>query len=363
MSYIGKIFRHWVDSTSPKRHFTLHIIIVTVLLVGGMIIYFVEGISTQNALSEQMLHREQVIAVSGATSIGDFLNGSGRTLSVFAAKEAPNVSNASVLNKDMAGLLNTWSSVPIVAITYVDKGGIIKNDVNRLGAPELGVNVSDRTYFQWLQSANSGSYYVGSPIISRLGQTKGTYIVPLAASVFKNGEFNGTFVAVISLDSLVEKYSTPLKISDQTEVALLNTRGDFISSSIPNLEGENYMKIIYGVNFPDKNKVLEELTKEFNGPNTEGKLDLSFPDISSNGKIKRFLLAYSVIRVDKEKSWTVVIVTPATDAYLFAGPFYKDQIVFFTYLVAVITLLSIAGVTSYRIQERRYRRDVKRGQK
>lgn len=337
--------------TVDKKPIYVHLVCLVLTIAVGAAIYFIEGHSTQEVLAEQMLHREQVIVRSGAQNLFNFMSGVGRGLAVTAstnrAKEGSNESLKSVLRD----YVRTWDGTPVISVTYLDKNGIAKINANRREVNDVDTDLADRDYYLWAKDALPGSFQIGRPVISRLGITKDEFVVPIAAPVYTTeGEFNGVLASVIYLDSMVEMFSEPLKISDNTTVHLLNSQGDFVFSGIKDLEGKDISEIFGKAEFQGKDNILKTFIEEFASANTEGKFDLVFPDILNGGKMTRNLLAYSSFKVDEGRSWTLIISTPANDAFLFTGPFYRDQIYSFVFIIIVAISFTIFGVTSKRLK-------------
>lgn len=88
---------------------------------------FFNKISRDN-LSEQIQHRQQLGARSGAKSIGSFLRGVGRSLLVLSA-------DPSQLRLDR--FVDSWKEVVVAGVVSVDKNGNVIAAANRENKTEL----------------------------------------------------------------------------------------------------------------------------------------------------------------------------------------------------------------------------------
>lgn len=347
---MSRLFWHFVDVVN-RRHFLIHLLLVIIALSVGIFIYFNQGISTQNALAEQVLHRQQVTARAGALSLEQFLNDFGKSLSIIARDESVIDPDQVKTTSDLKTFVDTWVSSSTIntinSISFLNTKGVVIYNYNTGGLTNyIGEDFSDREYFKWAVVAKKGDYYIGSPVIAKTGISAGSYIIPFSSPVIgTDGKFKGALITSIKIENIVEKYSYPLKISNDSAVFLLDSRGDFVFSPIPNLIGTNFEKVF--------GNIESKLTNEFDTTKSEGKLDVTMPNLLKDGAMTRFLLAYSVINLRPGVSWPLIILTPASDAFLFAGPFYQDQIVSLFYTIVVVIVFSIVGLTSYRIRERR----------
>jgi hypothetical protein len=77
------------------------------------------------------------------------------------------------------------------------------------------------------------------------------------------------------------------------------------------------------------------------------------PDIDTGGEVVRSLIAYSEVNVGVSTSfpWYLVVSTPASDAFLFTGVFYTDQLMSLIYFIIVILAFSIIGTASGRYKK------------
>ena len=314
----------------------------------GIAFYYGFGSSARTALIEQMLHREQVIARSGANSIESFFLLSGRSLSSLAQdKKLPGRDQET--QKALEEFMAVWKDSPIPGVVLVDEKGIVRFNANIYNKPDVGATVKDRDYFTWAKTAKEKEVYFGTPVISRVGASEGEYIVPVASPLISDGQFKGVLTAAVILSQLTNDYLQPLKISDQTEVYILDSQGVFISA----LDGELIGKNVY--QYLDENPflgsaVLKEEFKKRVAEKGEGKLQVAWLDTKGNSNIfSRKLLAYSPFSLGKQ-SFFLAIVTPVDDALVYIGPIYMRQNVGFviSFLAVLMVVVRLAKIYAYK---------------
>lgn len=344
------MLKKWIEVVA-RRNFAVSVSLMVFVIGIGVGIYYLGGISTQKSLADQMLHRQQLIARSGAFAFHNFTSGVGRSLATFATSDEVMGGDDSVIEEEMLSLLSRWQGTPVFGIIFVNEDGVVTANVNTRSEPQIGVDMSDRDYYKWSLNANSGTYHISRPIVSRSGASAGNYIIPITSPVYhENGEYKGAIVVVMYVESVVKIFLSPLKTSDSTTAYLLNAQGEFVFSSTPDLNGKKITDLFNEVNFPGKKIVLDNFVEEFNSDKREGKFDTFLPDTNGDGSLKRFLIAYSTFDVDTDRSWTLILVTPAAEAFLFSGPFYRDQIVSLIYLILVAVSFAVLSITSARVR-------------
>ena len=346
---MNKILHKWMKIVSHNPLAT-YLFFMTLSITIGVVFYFWKGVTTQNAMAEQLLHRQQIIARAGALSTSSFLNNLGRVVAVHASRSVFLSESTDAKNADLRSFMSEWMDTPVNGIIMVNSSGIAVASSNRVLDPKNPTNFADRKFFTWAKlNAMPGQYYIGEPVIARIGLLTGKYIVPVASPVFdKNGDFKGVLVASVSVDKLVSTFANPLKISENTMIFVVDDNANFIFSSVPSLTGKSITSVFEGVNFPGKDSAITLIYKHL--PNgDEGKLDLTLPNIYQDKKMTRYLVAYSKLNLDQNK-WSFAVVSPADEAFLFTGPFYKDQIVSLVYLIVVVVGFSIIGITSARLR-------------
>lgn len=325
----------------------MYSILVITTLVIGIFIYFKQGEKTQSAMAEQMLHREQLLSRSGALSLNNFTQIISDQVSAGSLDPAIESLDPQLSQTHLEIFLSGWENGPVSGVILTDANGDVIYGVDRHGPAGKGISVADRKYFIWAKTAKEGSVFIGEPIVSKIGFTTGMFIIPIASPVIKNGQFNGVFVASFLIDEATRQFLDPLKISNNTRIYLADKSGVILSASIQSLVGTNYYDYIKKLGGSEN--VPIQIFNDAVLSNKEGKIDMYLPDESKNDSLSRFLIAYSPVGIGTV-NWVVVISNPADDAFLFTGPFYKDQIISLTFLIIVTLIFSIIGITSYRIE-------------
>lgn len=332
----------------------VQVIFLTIAITFGVIVYYYRDVTTKNALASQLLHRQQVIARSGAISLTGFTNSIGRSLRVMAKTTDLTSGQKSRIDEQLAAFVNSWYDTPVRGISFTNKDGVVVSNKNRAGIEQVGQDVSDRQYFIWGREAPESDYFIGSPVVSRFGETKGNYVVPVATPIYgKDGEFAGVLTAVMDLRAMVTWYSEPLKISDKTNVYLINPKGEFVFSSVPKLQGTSVAGLFGDIDFPGKDKMVNYFLQKIKSTDPEGKADLVLPDMENGGTLTRYLASYSRVRLDSGEQWTLVVVTPASDAFLFIAPFHRNQTTAFVYMLAITLISTLIGITTCRVKHLR----------
>ena len=222
------------------------------ILAAGLAIsfYLMLGRGAAAALTEQLLHREQVITRSGAKYLESYFAVVSRSVVVLANSEdlkEQGTNTHTLLNK----FIDTWTDTSFVGVLVADSEGIVQYTGNRARISSQGESVRDREYFNWALDAKEWDVKVFSPVISRLGETRGKYIIPIAAPILDGGgSFKGVATAAVLISDLAHDYVAPLQISDQTRSYLVAENGEVWFGSGGDLVGKN---------------VLDELTGSFLG--------------------------------------------------------------------------------------------------
>lgn len=336
-----------------KSYNSIFVLTGLLIIFFSVILYSFLGKGAADALIEQMLHREQVVARAGAISLNLFMN-SFRDQALTHSLSSSIVSLDSGAQKDLEIFMDKWKDTPVSGTIIVDKKGVVKFGQDRYGATGQGINVSEREYFIWAKTANLGNVKIVEPYQSKIGFTDGRYVISAVVPLFKNGEFNGAFVTGFLLDEAKEQFLDPLNISEKTRTYLIDQNGVILSGPIKKLIGVNYLDYLLKSNIP-LSEVLVEKFKDVLKSQKENKLDIILPDENKNGGLTRYLIATSPVAVG-DQNWTLAVATPVTDALEFLSPFYfKDLgiagLAILGFLVIIIRISKIKGHTEGVVEE------------
>ncbi len=266
-----------------------------------------------STLAEQTLYQEEIAAKVGSKSISLFVENLGFQISVFATRisivspDPVNTPNA------LKNFVNGMEETPLTGIMLADSQGNVLYGFERQGRFGNGEDVSGREYFKWAKGAKAGDVFIGDPITSILGLSKGQYIVPLATPVIKGGQFGGVLVAPFFVESLTTKYMDQLKINSNTRVYLIDENGTIIVSPFENLLSTNYFDYIERLN------VKADVLRLALASKKSGTIDMELPDETKEGALTRFLIGYAPIEVEKTH-WLLAIATPASNALASLAP-------------------------------------------
>src|SRR3989344_5103424 len=190
------------------------------LLVGlGIYLFLVLARGAKSTLTEQLLKRRLTVARAEASNLTSYFQQFGDSIKVFAHLCSIERRDASTVQDMDTFVEQRRESGLIGGIVLTDKNGIVSFNSNVSGTRDIGIDLSDRDYFVWAKDqSEDGEYFVGQPVVSRLGATKGEMIVPVVASVYQDSVFTGVVVAAVKLQPLAERFLGMLKISDTTDV-------------------------------------------------------------------------------------------------------------------------------------------------
>jgi hypothetical protein len=269
------------------------------------------GSGSTKSVIEQMLHREQVITRSGARSISGFIDMSSKSLLTLADQE-------NVTDQELKEFIDNFKDTPITGVIKTDNQGKIISAFSNTENLSSGGDISDRDYFQSIKKNPSQKIIIGKPSVSKVIGANQTVKIPITTPIIKNNQFKGVFSISISVPLLTNDYLDSLKISNQTDIILLDKDGYFLSSVHPEIIGQNISEYVEKHPFLG-DKIVVSIIQEKLKQNDEQKLDMVIPNLFT-GKITRTLIASSPINFDNNK-WVLVITTPVDDALIFISPF------------------------------------------
>ena len=303
-----------------KKSKRIFFILVAVLTLAATLVYLRLSAISQKALVEQILHREQVISRAGARAMEVFVKDLQSSIAALADDPTP-----VKLQKFVAGS----QPGPVAGVIITDSEGKVKLSVNREAVPlEPGTSVANHDYFAWAKTASSGEVDLGQPIVSKVGASKGKYILPVSTPIVKAGQFQGVLTVAVLLEDLTSRYLEPLKLSEETRIYLLNPEGVILSK-----DGEQ--------------SIAEGLNQAL-AAGKEQKLDLVLADEQRAGRLTRFLIAAAPIEL-KNCHWLLAVISPVEEAHLFSVPFRQSFSWALILFLLIIFILSIFGILYTKI--------------
>lgn len=303
----------------------------------GIIIYILMGKGAVSMLSEQMLHREQVITRAGSSSIRSFIGSLGRSMVTSLINYDGNSS------KLTSNFVSEWFNTPVFSALTVDKKGMVDvlyEKANLFISNETPIKVDDRDYFIWAKNAKQSEVFISSLIYPRSGTVQNSYLLTLSTPIFKDGSFDGIFVATVLLNDLTKSYLNDMKISDATEIYVIANNGNIIySDKFEELVGKNVFAYLGDNSFLGSKYIKAEVQKALESKK-EGKTRIVYPKSDKEGLSER-LIAYAPIDLANDQLWYLVVSTPLEDALIFMAPFYTRQIILTSLIFVAILIYSV----------------------
>lgn len=344
-----KIPRHVTDTykffTSSKGAI-FYALVLLVFLAG--LFYFLLGRGAASDLIDQTLQRQKVVVEAGSTSIINFFDLHGKSLTVLA--DDPRVKEASDIQAALEDFIQAWIKTPIAEVIYADEEGIVQYVANVEGEDGVGNDVSDRGYFVNLKDSQEGEVFIGDPIRARFGVKEGSFLIPVATPVFdNNGNFEGVIASAVVVSDFTDQYLAPMKITQSSDLYLLNKDGTFLYS--PNEEdiGENILTYTEDNPFLGSDFVREDLQKRLESGET-GVIDAIAPKNPPDPRpLKRQLVSYAPVNLNGQE-WILALRISADDALAFVTPLYVRQIVVFVvvYFALLFFAVRIAKISGFR---------------
>ena len=265
------------------------------------------GKGTETAATSQLLERDKIVARAASSNIASFFQVFGDSLAVLSNLDSMERRDGSTVH-DLDVFVDQWRESDLVGgVVLTDRQGIVRFNSNVLGTHDLGADLSDRDYFVWARNqAEEGMYYIGVPVVSRLGATEGETIVPVASPVFQDGAFLGVVATSVRIYPLTSRFLRFMKFSEETDVYLLDQRG--------------------GVLYSNNGKVISDNIKNRVVVGKEGGF-----------RVDGSLVSFSPV-VLGEQHWSLAVANPARKVNELAEPVYIRQtavmlLVFFSFLL------------------------------
>lgn len=275
-------------------------------LVGAGYLILSHGV--RSVITQELINREKIIARADAGNIVSFFETIGSSVALRAQMRSMERVD-STTSEDLDAFVDQWRESGLVAgIVLTDNRGVVILNSSIGGTADVGESLADRDYFVWAKNQKGeGEYFIGAPVISRLGASEGQTIVTVASPVFTGNVFRGVVSVAVELLPLTQRNLELLRISDRTEVYLVDQSGNTLySSSGSRTLSTNLINIIT--------------------TSQEGQLQ-------KEGR----LIAYSPVALGSQK-WVLVVASPLEEVVSRSMPLHIRQVVILI-LVSVTTLL------------------------
>lgn len=293
----------------------------------GTIGYLVSGqrVRITNSFTRQLLNEQGVIARAEAANTTLFLQKIGNSVANLA--QLSSVENRDVNTPhDLDIFVNQWRYSSIIGgVVLTDKHGVVQLNSNILGTHGIGQSLTDRDFFVWAKTQRGpGKYFINKPVISRLGASKGQVIVVVASPVYQNNTFTGVVAASVILKPLVARFFGLMKVSDKTEVYLIDENGKLLyNNGTKNIIGFNISEL-----FSD-DQILSEKIKNALGTTKTGEFQTD-----------KHLVNYAPVLLGNQ-NWLFIVSSPTQQVVDLMTPFRINQVSIFLLIVFTILLPGI----------------------
>lgn len=343
---VRKVLYFIAEISSRKVWITFSVLTAIFILFGGIIYYFLDK-RVENALAEQILHRQQVAVRSASISIHTFIENVEKSM-VFMSQDSNVITMDKNSQKVLERYIEEWRGTSLVTVILVDnKGQILYSADNKNQTLTTQVNVSDREYFKLAMNANKTEVSLGQPIISRdIGGYSNQLILPFSVPLFENGEVKGILGVGILLSDLAREYLNPLKTSENSQIYFLNSQGIFIDSFYPELIGKNIDEVFGSIDFEGKDEMLI-LVKDILNSKEEGKVNLKLPKNLVQPDVNNILFSYSPV-IYGNRTGLLAVGTPLNHINYFFDPISSIYILFIYLFISYIAISIIISLIILR---------------
>lgn len=326
---------------------------IGLLLVAGIgaVSYLVIFRGARSTITQQILSKQQILVRAETSNVSSFFQAFGNTIAVFAQRES--IKNLSPdVTQDLDAFIQQWRESGLIGgVVLTDSQGIVLFNSNVLGTSDVGVSLGDRDFFTWAKTnPEPDQYFIGQPVISRLGASKGQLIVPVVSPVYKNGVLTGIIAASVQLQPLAQKYLELMKVSDISQVYLMSKQGKLLySNSLPDEAiGLDLFQYLEEKPFPGS-QILSNHLKNVLSTNSEGSLQAGYLNPKTD-KVEEYLLSYSPISLGPQE-WLLVMSSPSSEVSDVVVPIYFRLTALFVLITLSIFLFGIISVREVKNQK------------
>lgn len=304
-------------------------------------IFIVTNQRATEHLIKATMERQWKLTEAGASNIESFMAVAGRSV-VLLGQNYELVTERdrrqALLDKYVADRVET----PIVGPIVTDEKGIVTANSSRDKSSAVGVNLSDRDYFQWAKTAAPGSLFITKPTLSRLGFSKGKQIILFATPIFKEGKFQGV-LAISTMLELFGRTYLDIVFPEPFSVYLLDSQGTVLVA--PNeMTGANIYEALKQNPFIGSELLSAQFRKIIENHEAGG-IQTLLPQGAEN-KLTRTLATYSPIKTpDNKQVWELIVLSPESSIVSLTAPIYIQEItvligIFFLVLVVFVLIFS-----------------------
>ena len=276
----------------------------SIVVIGGAF-YLVLDQEIEATVTRQLLDRKRTIARAEVVNITTFFEKFGNSVATLAQLSSIEASDADAIS-DLDTFVEQRAKTGLIeGVVLTDKNGVVRFNSNVLGTRDLGESLADRDYFAWAKvEGEKGEYFISQPVVSQ---------VVVASPVYQNNAFSGVVASSVKLAPLAERFLGLMKISDLTEVYLVDGSGDLLYSNSADQSLSSIKNVLSATE--------------------EGEL-----------RSQTHLIAYSPVILGTQ-SWLLIISSPALEVVNLTRPFYVRQAG--VLILTATTILSL-GVIAIR---------------
>lgn len=342
--------------SGDNNHFRLHfikdktngaLVITTIIFILlGSLIYKRMVAQFEAIAIQRLIEKEQIISQAGAKSLENYLEHVSRSL--ISLSSSLDISN---VEDDMASFLEEWKGTAIESIAFINSDGTSQITVTDGEAPNIiKEDINQGQTYLWAKDAkekdiNIGSLVLPVGVVDNINEQ--TPIIPVSTPIVRDGNFSGVVVVPVSVSTLAESHIDPFKVSDETRVYLINSKGFIMYSPISSrLLGSNYFEFLEDVQPPGWEQTVEKLRDALD-KGQQGSLDVLLPN-EKTGELTRFAISYIPVKEIGDENIVLAIATPSMTIIGRHRAILKDNLLavgaFFVVWISTLTAISIVAL-------------------
>lgn len=335
---------HWRRFIAKKTNKAILFLAVPLILI-FFLIQIVIGYHIESTLIEMSFDRGQVISNDGINSFNIFI----KIIKTSLLELADNVdvkNMTDVTQSQLALFLQRRVDTPIQGVSVTNTEGKVVYHLSKNGLSVIGTDVSDRDYFKWSRTAQKDELFIGQPVVSRVGVTKGQYIITVSKALFsEKGEWNGVITSVFPLGLIGKTFLLKNNLNPNTQIWLFNENGAIWYSPKTELIGTNVFEQLQPNSFPGSDKIAD-LVRESLRTTQNRFFQWWVPDIV-DGHLERMLVTSSSVNIDNSQ-FTLAVLIPMTYVEGKYEVVHRWHTVMYLLVLGMILLFSIMLIVGIR---------------
>ena len=280
---------------------------LVVILTVGYIFFKI----TEQATFNEFNQRQLVIAIKATEGIEHYFETIVGSLKAFGRAPEIHHFDDRQARVTLAREIRELKKYGVNDLGVLDAEGILRYSV--MAGEIEGRNFSWRRYFKAAKAMNSRDSYI-IQFIEFMGVEAGQKGVLIAIPLFESengadrnspsfrGEFAGVAVSTLKLDTVIQKFITPLKGSDRGQALLLDDRYNVLWEPDIALFGKNLLKEVEG--FPLFRKALEGMRNVLSGTAKYSYYQFDASKSRFTNEIGDHLIAFAPVHLGKQ-FWTL----------------------------------------------------------